>query len=195
MRNKLVSSAVEIFRERARRKEQKKEQSIRKKAPGLTLRDAFARRRAREQAAVDSDSQSALLLPSNTPVLGEFKDGDEIFDDEHNYFDDSGQDEEVLDPAQVQENLKAAAERKRLQNMESKKLQKRFAEKQKLPKYRERFAQRSSLPAFRMKESIVEAIENHSVTVISGDTGECCVFSICILGSFMLLRCLYFVYY
>jgi HrpA-like RNA helicase len=79
--------------------------------------------------------------------------------------------EEPLDPAQVQAAQEAAAEKKRLQDLESVQLQRKFKEKQRLPKYRERQQQRASLPAYQMKAAIVQAIEEHTITVISGDTG------------------------
>ena len=177
MRNKLIAEAVDIFRERLRRKVEKKEQSGRKKTPGLTLRDAFARRRAREQAnqeemQIDNEASFAACCTTMPSGAGaRKKDAPEIaVEDEDEYFEE--EEEEPLDPVQIQANLEAAKEKKRLQDIESKQLQMRFKEKQRLPKYRERVAQRSILPAYLMKDAIVEAIDKHSVTVISGDTGK-----------------------
>lgn len=169
MRNKLVTCAVGLFRERLRRKEEKKQQATgKRKAPGLTLRDAFARRRAREQAAatVDVPTEEATLARSSPQ-------DQEWLDDEGDYGEEAEVEEEAaLDPTQVAAAEAAAREKKRQLDLESAQLQKRFREKQRLPKYRERVAQRSTLPSYEMKDAIVEAINSHSVTVISGDTGE-----------------------
>lgn len=173
MRNKLVTCAVGLFRERLRRKEEKKQQATgKRKAPGLTLRDAFARRRAREQAAAAADVPPEDSTPVRTPPP-EPEPEQEWYDEDG---DDGGEaeveEEAPLDPAQVAAAQAAAREKQRQLNLESAQLQKRFREKQRLPKYRERVAQRSTLPSYAMKDAIVEAINSHSVTVISGDTGK-----------------------
>lgn len=181
MRNKIVACAVDIFRERLRRKEAKKQQSTRRKAPGLTLRDAFARRRAKEQAAL-ATPEEPVAPPPPAEVASRSRnmfqkathgaaaaqaDEEEDWEEE----EEEEVEEEPLDPAQVRAAMEAAAEKKRLQDLESVQLQRKFKEKQRLPKYRERQQQRASLPAYQMKDAIVQAIEEHTITVISGDTG------------------------
>jgi HrpA-like RNA helicase len=173
MRNKIVAGAVGIYRERLRRKDEKKQQlEGRRKAPGLTLRDAFARRRAREQATAEvTATAESSAAPSPTPAV--LKQEPAYAEPEEEWYEDDEAEVEQppLDPAQVKAALEAAREKKLRQDLESAQLQKRFREKQRLPKYKERVAQRSTLPAYAMKDAIVEAINNHSVTVISGDTG------------------------
>jgi HrpA-like RNA helicase len=170
MRNKLVAGAVAIFRERLQRKEEKKQQASRRKAPGLTLRDAFARRRAREQATSAIEQEDAAQGFAQEPAA-EYVEEEPYYEEE----EEEVVEEVPLDPAQVQAALEAERERKRLRDIESAQMQKRFKEKKRLPKYVERMQQRSTLPAYQMKDQIVDAIDKNSVVVISGDTGAWCI--------------------
>jgi HrpA-like RNA helicase len=167
MRNKLVVGGVAIFRERLQRKEEKKEQASRRKAPCLTLRDAFARRRAREQATSAIEQEDAAKGFAQEPPAAECVEEEPYYEEE----EDEVVEEVPLDPAQVQAALEAEREKKRLRDIESAQMQKRFKEKKRLPKYQERAQQRSTLPAYQMKDQIVDAIDKNSVVVISGDTG------------------------
>ena len=181
MRTKLVAVAAALYRERLQRKDGKKKESLKRKAPGLTLRDAFARRRAREQEAVTAQTETEEEIRLRDSKQGQNKPAgaaisrpavsiqDESSEEED---EEVAEEEEPLDPAQIQAALLAAQEKQRLLDIESKQLQKKFAEKRRLPKYQDRLCQRSSLPAYQMKDAVVDAIDKHSVVVISGDTGE-----------------------
>ena len=182
MRTKLVAVAVALYRDRLQRKDGKKKESLQRKAPGLTLRDAFARRRAREQEAAaaqtETEDQNSTLRDSkqgqNKPAAAGISRPAASIQDESSEEEEEevAEEEEPLDPAQGQAALLDAQEKQRLLDIESKQLQKKFAEKRRLPKYQDRLRQPSSLPAYQMKDAVVDAIDKHSVVVISGDTGE-----------------------
>ena len=88
---------------------------------------------------------------------------------------------EPEDPAKIQAALEAAREKKRQQDAESRRLRSRQQEKKGNPKYQEMMDRRSTLPAFLMRDTILEAIDKHSVVVISGDTGASqCLSFLCV---------------
>lgn len=191
LRNKIIAHATSIFRERLQRKDSKRQESMKHKTPAMTLREAFAMRRLRERAANNCDEEddavnaapAAVVAPpvptaatasTARPAGATAKSATakqvpaELEVDD---WEDEVEEEEPVDPVKVAADLAAAKEKKRLADIESKRLQARQKEKQELPKYQEMLARRQTLPAFQMKDSILDAIDKHSVVVISGDTG------------------------
>ena len=184
LRTKLVTGGVAIFRERLDRKDSKREDK--RKTPVMTLRDAFELRKLRERAA-NGDTEDgnggigenaaksmagmslqdtpATLKPPAPPVEEELPEEEEVIEEDT-------PEPEPEDPAKIQAALEAAHEKKRLQDIESRRMRSKQQEKQSQPKYQEMMARRATLPAYQMKDTILEAIDKHSVVVISGDTGE-----------------------
>lgn len=202
LRTKLVTGGVAIFRERLDRKDSKREDK--RKTPVMTLRDAFELRKLRERAAngdteddnggLDENAAKSMagmslqdtavaLKPPTPPVEEESPEDEEVLEEETL----PEPEPEPEDPVKIQAALAAAREKKRLQDIESRRMRSKQQEKQSQPKYQEMMARRATLPAYQMKDTILEAIDKHSVVVISGDTGEfSVVFCVCLL--FSLLR-------
>lgn len=171
------------------------------KTPAMTLREAFEMRRLRERAnngCDDEDNSTEDSPPPAAPSVTTVplapaplrQDAGkvtmkpaaavspplpaELEDEQEPDWEDAVEEveEEPVDPAKVAAELAAAREKKRLAEAESKRMKARHREKEELPKYQEMLARRSTLPAFQMKDAILSAIDQNSVVVISGDTGD-----------------------
>jgi len=183
LRTKLVTGGVAIFRERLDRKDSKREDK--RKTPVMTLRDAFELRKLRERAANgDTEDDNGLLDEGAALSMAGLSVQDatkppasveeELPEEEESIEEETvpEPEPEPEDPVKIQAALEAAREKKRLQDIESRRMRSKQLEKQSQPKYQEMMARRATLPAYQMKDTILEAIGKHSVVVISGDTGE-----------------------
>lgn len=190
LRTKLVTGGVAIFRERMDRKDSKREDK--RKTPVMTLRDAFELRKLRERAAngcteddnggLDADANvtegdvaaamAGVSLQDTPTTLNQAEEAEEDALEEEETVEETPTEPEPEDPVKVQAALDAAREKKRLQDIESRRMRSKQQEKQAQPKYQEMMARRATLPAFQMKDMILDAIDKHSVVVISGDTGK-----------------------
>ena len=187
LRNKLVTLAVSIFRERLDRKDSKREDRA-KKTPVMTLRDAFELRKMRERAqnGEDCETDPELALADSVGAVQLHEKLHEVVAEVEDEVSEEVQEEEPAapepeDPAKIQAALEAAREKKRQQDAESRRLRSRQQEKKGNPKYQEMMDRRSTLPAFLMRDTILEAIDKHSVVVISGDTGASqCLSFLCV---------------
>jgi HrpA-like RNA helicase len=175
LRNKLVTGGVNIHRERLQRKDSKREEGRKvAKNPAMTLRDAFEMRKIRERASTGADGETELEAAGSLAASVAAINLQQVPEEEpEEAEDDEAEPEpEPVDPVKVQAALEAAREKKRQQDVEGKRMRSKHLEKVQQPKYQEMLARRSTLPAFQMRDTILEAIDKHSVVVISGDTGK-----------------------